>query len=100
MKNIMEFGMHEETLHPPKEWEPNKVSGIIIGLLSNELSGNKWKQFTIELCGKLLEKKYEEHGVKKTERHRLLVTKKINKATTMEGLLTILSDEALGGIGS
>jgi hypothetical protein len=86
----MEEGMHidkEEKPHPA-----NPLLPIVENLMSTALSGHKWKAILPEELMMLLRKRMMDGGIRETERHWLILKKKLTKCDTMEACLMVLEE--------
>jgi hypothetical protein len=85
-------GMHIEVLRPEKIMVVNPLMPIIETLMSTVLSGHNWKQYTVDGVWTLVRTMMKEKGIPASERHYLMLKRKMAKCTSMEACLTILGE--------
>jgi hypothetical protein len=91
-------GMHIEN-YGMKDHDPvNPLIPIIEDMFSHELHESSWKNYTVEKTIDLLKKKMKEKGLALTERHYVLLRKKLGKCTKMEQCLVVLTNNMLGQV--
>lgn len=84
-------GMHIEILKPDKPVEANPMVSIVENLLSTTLSGHAWKKFTPSNIIELIDTAAKEKGIQESEKHYLLLKRKLTKCTNIEKCLEALS---------
>jgi hypothetical protein len=86
-----------ETYGLKKEEDPlNPLIPIIEDMFSNELHESQWRRYTVEKTIELLKEKMKNKDIKFTERHYLLLKRRIDRCKKMEDCLKILTDTILG----
>jgi hypothetical protein len=80
-----------------KENKPvNRVTPILTELLANQLSGSKWRKYTLESLRDFILSELQGKGVNAWERHYTVFQKKLEKQDSLESVLTLLTNEVLG----
>jgi hypothetical protein len=93
-------GMHIEKYGLGKPEPVNPVSPIVESLFKNELHDHAWKAYTKDKLIELIKAKVKENGLKLTERHYMLLKRKLDRCKNMEACLTVLTDFAFGKVSS
>ena len=94
----MNEGMHLEKYGLGESDPINPLIPLIEEMFSNELHEHSWKKYTVEKTTELLKSKMKEKGISFTDRHYVLLKRKISKCKNMVDCLTILTEAAYGKI--
>lgn len=88
-------GYFIETLKKKKEVGLTTFNSLVEYLISVELSGEKWRKFTINQLILLIDEKSIERGIPKNDRHLILLKRKLTKCDSIEKGLLILGEGIL-----
>ena len=94
--NKKEFNIPMETYGLQPKESVNPLIPIIEDMFSHELHESNWKNFTISSTIDLLKTKMLEKEIKITDRHFLLLNRKLKKCKNIKECLQILTDCMLG----
>jgi hypothetical protein len=85
-------GMQIEFLKAPVEEPINPLVPIIETLMSNVLGGSMWRKYSVADVQSHITSLMAIHSIPKTDKHYILLERKLNRCTNMEQCLTILEE--------
>ena len=74
----------------------NPMVPILSSILSYDFSGSNWKKFSVQEMKTKIKLVALSRGISPIDRHLLILEKKLEKCSSQEEILTLITNEALG----